>query len=47
MEPLPGLLPQLLERRGANVAAADAAFVARGSLELLKQEGRISWVLWR
>lgn len=34
-----------MERRGAHVAAADAGFVARGSLELLEQEGRISWVL--
>lgn len=47
MEPLQGLLSQLVERRGANVATAGAGFVARGSLELLKQEGRISRVLWR
>ena len=46
MEGLQGLPPQLVERRGAHLATADASFIAPRCLELLEQEGCISRVLW-
>lgn len=40
-----GLLPQLVERRGAHLATAATSLVARWCLELLEEEGCISWIL--